>query len=151
MLASVSTADTSVAVCGRVSENYSWNPNPTSARHVWKLIASYLGTQLKINNIVLKTMLNTITKRNMHHPLAFTEAENDITIHVHGYWFTSTVTRSRSRLLVHVHGYSFTFSIADPSVLRKLAGSKDTSAEMLYLQFQLSLIESWNWLIFITL
>ena len=48
--------------------------------------------------------------------------------------------RTRSRLY-----YSFTFSIADPSVLRMLvclsiAGSKDTSAEMVYLQFQPSLL-----------
>ena len=35
-----------------------------------------------------------------------TEAENDITVH--------------SWLRVHVHDYLFTFSIADPSMLRKL-------------------------------
>ena len=67
------------------------------------------------------------TQSIMHLP---TEAESDITVHVHGYSFTFTVIRSRSRLLVHVE---YSGSLCTKEACLSIAGSKDTSTEMVYL------------------
>ena len=58
-----------------------------------------------------------------------TEAEGDITVHFH--------TFTLSWLLVHIY---YSGSLCAKEACLSIAGSKDKSVEMLYLQFQLPLI-----------